>query len=174
MAIGKILNQREFDKFTEPTTGITAVNTFLSGGTVNVAGSSATIYVGTSMVTVTLGTALSSAIDSVSLGAATVFIGLATVVIGLPGVASRATVGQASVSTTPVQVLAADSNTITTFIQNISNTTVFISTATGSCNASLGIMLTQRDNLQLNNFNGTWFAATGAGSGEVRYLRDLL
>lgn len=171
-------NQREQDRLRNTASG-PAVAVVNADGS---AAGNATVTLGPGLVTITMGTALSSAIDSISavptgnitLNPSNVFIGLVTAVQGGKLLVSSATAGSISVSTTPTLILASDVNTFTTFVQNISNTTVFISSATGTCNASLAVQLTQNSNLKRDNFTGPWFASVATGGGEVRFLRDLL
>lgn len=89
-------------------------------------------------------------------------------------IASLATAGNASVGTTPVQILSSATAIIGSVIQNISNTTVYISVATNTCNASLSIILTNLDELTVTNYIGSLFASVNAGSGEIRFLTSLL
>lgn len=100
------------------------------------------------------------------------YIGLVTAIMVTS--ASRATQANASITTTPVQLLGSDTTAIDTFVYNISNTTIFIANSTGACNASQGIPTFLNDTFSYSKFTGPVFAVTNAGSGEVRFWRSLL
>lgn len=108
---------------------------------------------------------------NLTLSDAKTYIGLVTTTVGVPFSSGTATAGNASIGTTPVLVVASDANTVRTVVQNISNTTVFVSHATLSCNASLSLLLTNLDSIDSDYYTGDWYAGVGAGSAQVRFLR---
>ena len=120
-------------------------------------------------------------LTTTTLGASPAFIGIVTVAnapstgnITIAGTfASRATQANASIGTTPVQLLGSDVTSFDTLLFNISNTTIFVANTTGACNASLGIPVFLNDSFSYGKLTAPIFAVANAGSGEVRFWRSL-
>ncbi len=131
----------------------------------------ATVFIGTPTLFAVVNTGAAGG-GNTTLNPSPNYIGLVTAV-PTPLFVSRVTQANASIGTTPVSVLASDAASIDTFMYNISNTTIFVSNATISCNASLGIPVFLNDTFSYSKFTGPLFASVVAGAGEVRFWRSL-
>jgi len=89
-----------------------------------------------------------------------------------PSLGSRATIGNVTLTDTPVLILASDVLRRSVLIRNISNTTIFIGGST-LVTTSIGTSLQRDDVLMMDNYDGDVYGVANATGHSVRFLAEL-